>query len=83
MARGDAVLAFHCRICGRSFRREPEASGQPFSYSFHNGVSQWLFPKFLAGGEETWLGEGALLPLACYAVAAIALSGVFRRQGPG
>jgi hypothetical protein len=25
-------------------------------------VSQWLFPKFFAGGDQTWLGEGCGLP---------------------
>jgi CAAX protease family protein len=52
-----------------------------FLHSFHNGVSQWLFPKFFAGGDETWLGEGGVLPLACYAIAAIGLSVVVGRQG--
>ena len=52
-----------------------------FLHSFHNGVSQWLFPKFFAGGDETWLGEGGVLPLACYVVAAIGLSRVVRREG--
>jgi membrane protease YdiL (CAAX protease family) len=52
-----------------------------FLHSFHNGVSQWLFPKFFAGGDETWLGEGGLLPLACYVAAAIGLSRVVRTQG--
>jgi hypothetical protein len=52
-----------------------------FLHSFHNGVSQWLFPKFFAGGEATWLGEGGGLPLACYVVAAIGLSGVVGRRG--
>ena len=42
-----------------------------FLHSFHNGVSLWLFPKFFAGGDETWLGEGGVLPLYCYVVAAI------------
>ena len=52
-----------------------------FLHSFHNGVSQWLFPKFLAGGDETGLGEGGVLPLACYVDAAIALVWGVRRQG--
>ena len=52
-----------------------------FLHSFHNGVSQWLFPKVFAGGDETWLGEGGVLPLSCYVVAAIGLSIVVRRQG--
>jgi hypothetical protein len=40
-----------------------------FLHSFHNGVSQWLFAKFFAGGDETWLGEGGVLPLSCYVIA--------------
>jgi membrane protease YdiL (CAAX protease family) len=51
-----------------------------FLHSFHNGVSQWLFPKFFAGGDESWLGEGGVLPVAVYVVAAIALSRVTRRE---
>ena len=45
-----------------------------FFHSFHNTVSQWLFPKFFAGGEnELWLGEAGLLPAAGYLVLGIAL----------
>ena len=33
--------------------------GAVFLHSFHNTISQWLFPKFFAGGEDgLWL-EGA------------------------
>jgi membrane protease YdiL (CAAX protease family) len=40
-----------------------------FFHSFHNTISQWLFPKFFAGGEdERWLGEGGLLPAAGYVI---------------
>jgi hypothetical protein len=40
--------------------------------SFHNTISQWLLPKFFAGGEnEFWLGEGGLLPLSGYVVASV------------
>jgi hypothetical protein len=36
-----------------------------FFHSFHNTISQWLFPRLFAGGEnELWLGEGGLLPVA-------------------
>jgi uncharacterized protein len=45
-----------------------------FFHSFHNTISQWLFPKFFMGGDnELWLGEGGLLPLAGYIVVGIAL----------
>jgi len=40
-----------------------------FFHSFHNTISQWLFPKFFAGGEDAlWLGEGGVLPMAGYIV---------------
>jgi len=40
-----------------------------FFHSFHNTISQWLFPRFFAGGDdELWLGEGGLLPVAGYVV---------------
>jgi membrane protease YdiL (CAAX protease family) len=43
-------------------------------HSFHNTISQWLFPKFFLGGDnELWLGEGGGLPLAGYIIAAVAL----------
>jgi CAAX protease family protein len=45
-----------------------------FFHSFHNTISQWLFPKFFAGGDnELWLGEGGRLPLAGYIVVGVAL----------
>jgi hypothetical protein len=53
-----------------------------FFHSFHNTVSQWLFPKFFAGGEnELWLGESGLLPAACYVAVGIGLFVWMRRRG--
>jgi membrane protease YdiL (CAAX protease family) len=53
-----------------------------FFHSFHNTVSQWLFPKLFAGGDnELWLGEGGLLPGAGYVVLGIALYLWMRRRG--
>src|SRR5262245_27318189 len=53
-----------------------------FFHSFHNTVSQWLFPKFFAGGDnELWLGESGLLPAAGYLVVGIALLLWIRRRG--
>jgi len=53
-----------------------------FFHSFHNTVSQWLFPKFFAGGDnERWLGEDGLLPAACYVVLGIALYLWMRGRG--
>jgi membrane protease YdiL (CAAX protease family) len=54
-----------------------------FFHSFHNTVSQWLFPKFFAGGEnELWLGEAGLLPVAGYIVVGVAVFLWMRRRGP-
>lgn len=53
-----------------------------FFHSFHNTISQWLFPRLFAGGEnELWLGEGGRLPLAGYAVAGAALYVWMRHRG--
>ena len=54
-----------------------------FFHSFHNTVSQWLFPKLFAGGDnELWLGEGGLLPVAGYIVVGVAVFLWMRRRGP-
>jgi uncharacterized protein len=51
-------------------------------HSFHNTISQWLFPKFLAGGDnELWLGEGGLLPICGYLVVSATLYVWMRVQG--
>ena len=53
-----------------------------FFHSFHNTISQWLFPKFFAGGEnEFWLGEGGLLPLSGYVVASVTVYVWMRMRG--
>jgi membrane protease YdiL (CAAX protease family) len=53
-----------------------------FFHGFHNTVSQWLFAKFFAGGEnELWLGESGVLPAAGYVVLGIALVFWMRRRG--
>jgi uncharacterized membrane protein len=53
-----------------------------FFHSFHNTISQWLFPKFFAGGEnELWLGEGGRLPLAGYMIVAVAMYLWMRLRG--
>jgi membrane protease YdiL (CAAX protease family) len=52
-----------------------------FFHSFHNTISQWLFPHFFAGGDdERWLGESGLLPAAGYIVLGIALLIWMRRR---
>ena len=54
-----------------------------FFHSFHNTISQWLFPKFFAGGDDVlWLGESGLLPVAGYVALGIAVFLWMRRRGP-
>jgi hypothetical protein len=41
-----------------------------------------LFPKFFAGGEnESWLGEGGLLPVSGYIVVSVAVYVGMRLRG--
>jgi uncharacterized protein len=52
-----------------------------FFHSFHNTISQWLFPKFFAGGDnELWLGEGGILPVTGYIVVGVVLYVSMRRR---
>jgi len=54
-----------------------------FFHSFHNTISQWLFPKFFSGGDESLLlGETGLLPAIGYVVLGIAVLRALRREGP-
>jgi uncharacterized protein len=55
-----------------------------FFHSFHNTISQWLFPKFFSVGEgQLWLGgEFGILPVAGYVVLGAALFIWMRRRGP-
>ncbi|HEY1308483.1 MAG TPA: CPBP family glutamic-type intramembrane protease [Vicinamibacterales bacterium] len=52
-------------------------------HSFHNTISQWLFPKFIAvDPQQMWLqGEDGLLPMAGYMVLAAAFYYSMRRRG--
>jgi membrane protease YdiL (CAAX protease family) len=53
-----------------------------FFHSFHNTISQWLFPKFFSGGDdELWLGEAGVLPVVCYVVAGGAIFALMRWRG--
>jgi uncharacterized protein len=54
-----------------------------FFHSFHNTVSQWLFPKFFAvPANQLWLqGEDGILPAVGYALVAAALWLSLRRAG--
>jgi hypothetical protein len=50
--------------------------------SFHNTISQWLFPKFFAGGDDDlWLREGGILPVTGYIVLSVMLYLWMRRRG--
>ena len=54
-----------------------------FFHSFHNTISQWLFPKLFAGGEnEFWLGETGILPGTVYVLVGIAFYAWMRLRGP-
>jgi membrane protease YdiL (CAAX protease family) len=54
-----------------------------FFHSFHNTISQWLFPRFFAGGDnELWLGETGFLPAAIYVVAGVTYYAWLRWRGP-
>ena len=53
-----------------------------FFHSFHNTISQWLFPKLFAGGDNTlWLGEGGILPVTGYIVVSVMLYTWIRGRG--
>jgi membrane protease YdiL (CAAX protease family) len=54
-----------------------------FFHSFHDTISQWLFPKFFIGGDESLLlGETGLLAAIGYAVLGVAVLRALRREGP-
>lgn len=54
-----------------------------FFHSFHNTISQWLFPRFFAGGEnERWLGETGILPAIVYLVVGLMFYMWMRWRGP-
>ena len=51
-------------------------------HSFHNTISQWLFPKlFSSSVAGLWLGETGLLPAAGYVVVGAAVFWRLRRRG--
>lgn len=54
-----------------------------FFHSFHNTISQWLFPKFFTvGASQIWLqGEDGVLPMVSYAVLGLFFFVVMRRRG--
>ena len=54
-----------------------------FFHSFHNTISQWLFPKFfIVAGGHIWLnGESGVLPMLGYVVLGLAQYVWMRRHG--
>jgi len=54
-----------------------------FFHSFHNTISQWLFPKFFTvGTDQIWLqGEDGVLPMVGYVVLSAAFLASMRRRG--
>ena len=53
-----------------------------FLHSFHNTISQWLFPKFFVGGVEgLLLGESGVLPTLGYVTLGAAAYLALRRRG--
>jgi membrane protease YdiL (CAAX protease family) len=54
-----------------------------FLHSFHNTISQWLFPKFFIGDEnQLVLGEGGILPMAGYVILGLVVFVAMRLRGP-
>jgi membrane protease YdiL (CAAX protease family) len=54
-----------------------------FFHSFHNTISQWLFPRLFAGGEhEFWLSETGVLPAGIYVAVGIVFYLRMRQRGP-
>jgi membrane protease YdiL (CAAX protease family) len=79
-AAGDLPLAF---LWTHESYRARSLWPAVFFHSFHNTISQWLFPKLFAGGEnELWLGEGGLLPVVGYVLVGAGLLLWMRRRGP-
>jgi len=78
-AAGDLSLAF---LWAHESYRARSLWPAVFFHSFHNTISQWLFPRLFVGGEdEFWLGEGGLLPVAGYLVVGITLYLWMRLRG--
>jgi membrane protease YdiL (CAAX protease family) len=79
-AAADLALAF---IWAAESYRAASLWPAVFFHSFHNTISQWLFPRLFAGGEnELWLGETGLLPGAIYVVVGVAFYAWMRWRGP-
>lgn len=78
-AAADFVLTW---LWARESYRAASLWPAVFFHSFHNTISQWLFPKFFAGSDDQlWLGETGRLPALGYVVLGAALYLWTRRRG--
>jgi membrane protease YdiL (CAAX protease family) len=79
-AAADLPLAF---LWARESYRARSLWPAVLFHSFHNTISQWLFPKFFVGGDaDLLLGETGLLPALGYVVVGVAVLLALRRDGP-
>ena len=80
-AIGDLPISF---IMARESYRAQSLWPAVFFHSFHNTISQWLFPKlFAVSDNQPWLrGEAGILPMAGYIVLGAALFIWMRLRGP-
>jgi CAAX protease family protein len=79
-AAGDLPTAY---IWARESYRARSLWPAVFFHSFHNTISQWVFPKLFAVSDQPWLrGEAGILPTAGYIVVGLAVFVWARRTGP-
>jgi membrane protease YdiL (CAAX protease family) len=78
-AAGDLPFSF---IAAEESYRSRSVWPAVFFHSFHNTISQWLFPKFftVAAGQPWLQGEAGVLPAAGYLVIGAALLIRMRRR---
>jgi uncharacterized protein len=79
-AVGDLPVTF---ILARESYRARSLWPAVFLHSFHNTISQWLFPKlFTVGEDQPWLrGEMGLLPMLGYIVLGTSMYTLMRLRG--
>ena len=79
-AVGDVPITF---ILARESYRARSLWPAVFLHSFHNTISQWLFPKlFTVTDDQPWLrGEMGLLPMIGYIVLGTSMYVWMRRRG--
>lgn len=79
-AIGDLPMSF---IMARESYRARSLWPAVFFHSFHNTISQWLYPKlFTVTDDQPWLrGEAGILPMAGYIVLGLAMYLWMRSRG--